>query len=902
MLNKVLVSFVLMFGIICFVSAQIKFENYQSHQTNGNLLSIKTANHIFTVQAYTDNIVRVGFYPDTTKVSNDSKVVVMPAGTNGNITDETNDLIYQTANTKVYIQKSPLKMTFIYKGDTLLREEYGFYFWNNKTYLNFKIANDEAFHGTGSRALNVNLRGQSLDMNNQAHYGYTKGEENLNIAIPFIISSKKYGVYFDHLNLGNIKLGQSGDTLAYQTNQQGLSYFFIASDSMSGILDNYTNLTGKAPLPPRWAFGYIQSKYGYKSETEARNIVTQMQTDNFPLDALVLDLYWFGGASKMGNLNWDLSQFQTPTSMISDFKNTGVKTILITEPYVTTGSNNYHAITTNKYVATDSLNNAYVLNSFWAGASVLLDLTDTASQNWMWNFYQNRISEGVAGWWCDLGEPEDHPSDMFHHGKPANEVHNYFSWEWSRMLQKKYLENYSDRRLFNLIRSGYAGMQRFGATPWSGDIQRSFAGMQAQIPIMLNMGYSGVGYSHSDLGGFTGSSQNNELYTRWLELGAFCPIMRAHGEGAPTEPVNYPDPYKSIVRSFIELRYKLLPYNYSLAFENALTGSPLVRSMDYYNPEIVAYRNVNDQYYWGENMLIAPELVMRATSRSVVLPAGNWVNYFTNQKYSGNDTISVSAAINTMPVFIKSGSLIPHTDLVMTTDNYKADNFSIWYYPDETKPASSYTMYNDDGFSPKSLLNNEYETIHFTANYHIDSTSIHVTHQGSYATMPISRKLEFRIKNIIQLPGIVTVDGVAVPVNLDTNNYTSILPSAYFDTTNAEVYVHTNWDNSNLDIVLKSLVLSTHQQMNKNGLKLNICPNVVQNQAIIEYQIPKSDTYRLELVDSRSVVVSTIFNKYITEGSYKIDWSNSHNLSSGVYYMRLIGKVGIISKPVIISK
>jgi len=902
MLKKVFVSFVLFFGVVSCGFTQAIIENYQSHQINGNLLIIKTVNNSYSVQAYSENIIRVGFYPDTMSVSNTSKVVVMPAGTLGAITDEANDLIYQTANTKVCIQKSPLKMSIIYKGDTLLKEKDGFYLSGMQTYLSFNCSADEAFHGTGSRALDLNLRGKNLAMNNQAHYGYTKGTANLNVSIPFIVSSKKYGIYFDHLYPGAVQLGVSDNTILYQTNQIGLSYFFIGADNMPELLDNYTNLTGKAPIPPRWAFGYIQSKYGYQSQTETKNIVAKMQSDNFPIDALVLDLYWFGSASSMGNLNWATWRFPQPVTMVSDFKSKGVKTILITEPYITTASTNYNAVINNNYVGTDSLNKPYVLSNFWAGASVLLDMMDTLSQNWMWGFYKNRVNEGISGWWCDLGEPETHPSDMFHKGKPSAEVHNYYSWEWSKMLQKKYAQDFPDVRLFNLIRSGYAGMQRFGAIPWSGDIQRSFSGMQAQVPIMANMGYSGVGYSHSDLGGFTGGSQDNELYTRWLQLGAFSPIMRAHGEGLPTEPVNYPDPYKSIVRSFIQERYKLLPYNYSLAFKNALTGAPLVRSMDYYYPEIAAYRNINDQYFWGENILVAPILVKGATSRSVVLPEGNWVNYFTNQKYLGNDTITVSAPINTMPVFVKSGSLIPHTDLVTTTDNYKADNFSVWYYPDEANPASSYAMYNDDGVNPKSLKNNEYEIINFMANYHSDSTSIHVTHQGSFATMPTSRKLEFRIKNINQLPGSVTVDGASVPINSDTMNYNSTFPSAYFDTTKAEVYVHTNWNNSNLDIVLKSLVLSTNKQINKNGLKLNIYPNVVQNQAIIEYQIPKTDMYRMELVDNRSIVISTLFNKNITEGNYKIDWSNSHNLSSGVYYMRLIGKIGTITKPVIISK
>ncbi len=874
--------------------------HYQSHQVTGNLLKVKTEANVYTIHAYSNDMVRIGFYPDTNLISDESKVVIKPAGNEGVITDQTEELLYQTKNITISIHKAPFRMSLIYKGDTLLKEKDGFYFTGGQTYVSFTCSADEAFHGTGFRAIDINLRGRSLTMNNQAHYGYTKGTANLNVSIPFIVSSKKYGIYFDHLYPGAVQLGVTDNTLLYQTSQKGLSYFFIGSDNMPSLLDEYTELTGKAPVPPRWALGYIQSKYGYQNQTEAINIVDKMQNDKFPMDGLVLDLYWFGNSGSMGNLNWSPVKFPQPVSMISDFKHKGVKTILITEPYFTANSANYDTITKSNFAATNSLNEPYVVSNFWAGSSVLLDMMDTLAQNWMWEFYKSRINEGVAGWWCDLGEPESHPSDMFHKGKSAAEVHNYYSWEWSRMLQKKYAQHFPHERLFNLIRSGYAGMQRFGAIPWSGDIQRSYAGMQAQIPIMTNMGYSGVGYMHSDLGGFTGGSQDNELYTRWLQFGAFCPIMRAHGEGVATEPVNYPDPYRSIVRSFIELRYKLLPYNYSLALYNALTGAPLARSMDYNNPEKTSFNNINDQYFWGENMLIAPMMVKNTTSRTIILPEGNWVDYLTNKIYAGNKTITVNASIETMPVFIKAGSFIPHTSLVMSTDNYKADNLSVWFYPDMNVPVSKYTLMNDDGVDPNSLANHEYETIDFTGTYNFDSTTIQVTHQGSFSAMPAIRQLEFRIKNIIDQPDSVIIGGTGVAVVLDTMRFNSIYPAAYYDSTLNEIYIHTKWNNDSLKIVIKSMVAMYAKTMNKNELNLKVFPNWIKDQSTIEYAVTESGTYRLELIDCMGVTQHIFFNRFIHAGNYSMDWMIQPNIVSGKYYVRLIGESMSITKPVMI--
>ncbi len=402
----------------------------------------------------------------------------------------------------------------------------------------------------------------------------------------------------------------------------------------------------------------------------------------------------------MGNLTWDYSRFPNPVGMMSDFRNMGVKTILITEPYVTTNSVNYQAVVNAGFVATSADNNPFVINDFWAGPSALLTLTDTQTQNWMWNFYKNRIDEGAVGWWCDLKEPENHPTDIFLHGKPAAEVHNYFSWEWAKMLKTKYEQEYPHKRLFNLIRSGYAGMQRHGAIPWSGDIPRSWDGMKIQVPVMLNMGYSSVGYMHSDLGGFTGGSQDGELYTRWLQLGTFSPIMRAHGVDVPTEPVFYPENYKNIVRNFIELRYKLLPYNYTLAWENSQTGIPLARAMDFYDIANADFQNCGDQYFWGENLLVAPVLEPNANSRTVQLPAGRWVNYFSGETLAGDRIINVDAPINTMPLFVRSGSFIPHTAMVSSTDNYNAQHLSVWYYPDSEISQSHYVLYNDNGQDP----------------------------------------------------------------------------------------------------------------------------------------------------------------------------------------------------------
>lgn len=879
------------------------FEDYQSHSVEENKLSIHTQSRIYTFQAFSEDIVRVGFRPDNIVTEKVSKVVkLIPDVTVGVVTELSEAIKYETVNLQIYIRKSPLRMDYIYRGDTLLKDSPGFYFMGTEAAVNFEISSDEAIHGTGSRAVDLNLRGRKLEIKNQPHYGYGYGTENLNIAIPFVVSSKKYGIYFDHLSPATAGLGQLGNTLAYQAQEQALGFYFIGAESMTGLLDSYTFLSGKAPLPPRWSLGYIQSKYGYETESDARAIVSQMQNENFPLDALVLDLYWFGNTSDMGNLNWDYTRFATPQDMMADFKQVGVKTILITEPYITLNSVNYTPAASANLFATDGSGNPYVMSDFWAGSAALLDLTDTTAQNWMWNFYQQRIEEGVAGWWCDLGEPENHPESMIHHGKTANEVHNYFSWDWAKMLQEKYAENYPEQRLFNLIRSGYAGMQSFGAIPWSGDIQRSYDGLRAQVPIMLNMGYCGVGYMHSDLGGFTGGGQDNELYTRWLQMGAFSPIMRAHGVGVPTEPVYYPEPYKSIVRDFIQLRYQLLPYNYTLAWENAVWGTPLARAMDFYDADNQLLYNEGKQYYWGENLLIAPVLEAGITSREVYLPEGNWVDYFSNQKYSGSQTVNISTPISSIPVFVRSGSFIPHTDLVNSTDAYTADKLSVWYYSDKEVTNSFYRLYNDDGQNPASLKDGEYELIDFSADNSGNTIRIDVEHSGSYVGMPLERDLEFRLKNITQSPEFVQINNSTIAYANLKSEYDNTFPAVFYDANEAELYVHTLWENNSLEILLSTITGIENSNFAKTGFSLQVYPSPVYSKATVSYEVQKEGIYRLEVRNSLGVKVAELLNSFQGAGLHRMEWVNNIGLPAGIYYFSLIGSDNFVTVPVVIAE
>lgn len=866
--------------------------DYQSYSLSGTSLTVQTETGTITLRPFTSNMIQVALQPPDDANPDSSFSVVMEPNYNEAMVEEFSDhLEFSTDSITVLITKYPVRLTYLFNGDTLLKEETGIY--QNYTGGGFRSYLDETEHlyGTGSRAIDVDRRGKKFSSYNSANYGYSFGASTLNINVPLVISTKGYALYMDNYSPGNWDLGNSiSDVLNYAFESGAFSYFFIGGSSNEEILNQYTRLTGRQPLPPRWALGYIQSKYGYHNETEARSIVSQMQSKNFPMDALVLDLYWFGSPSAMGNLDWDYSKWQQPVDMMHDFDSMGIKTILITEPYITLNSSNYSTANGNGYLATDVNGNEFVIGNFWAGSAGLLDMFSAESQNWMWNFYDGRIAEGAGGWWCDLGEPENHPSGLYHSIGSARTVHNTYSLIWAEMLFERYKQYHPQERLFNLTRSGYAGMQRYSVFPWSGDIQRSFDGLKAQIPIMLGMSMSGVGYMHSDIGGFTGGGQNEELYTRWQELGAFVPVERAHGEGVPTEPVYYSTTCQNTVRKYVSLRYQLTPYNYSLAYQNASRGTPLARPLNFYEPWNEALSNINDQFLWGDNIMVAPVITSGATSRPVIFPSGKWINYWNNtQEYEGGTTATVSAALDVLPLFIRAGSFIPMVPPLKTLSAYNTDTLIVKYYPELSVPQSSCFIYDDDGKDPEALANAGYDLISLagTVDWHL--ITVNISKSGnSFAEAPQMREMDFRFQRLLEAPTNVLLNGTDLPFKSSPDEFGAVDSAAYFDASADILYVHFKWNGDAAVLQLLNSVLSGLNETQSSALhELKIFPNPATTAATAWVNMKSGGNGTVEITSASGQLMRTVhFKMQAGENELSLDLSA---WPPGIYFLTVKG-------------
>ncbi len=489
-------------------TAKYLFEtrHYLSHELIGSRLLLQTDHGQVEIIPYTHKIIEVKHYEDSPPMKDSSDAVILEPTTIATSLKQTEEkIIFSTDSLQLVIYKNPFHIVFEYQGNTLLKEQNGFYQRTDNNGLKFNIDKNEKLYGLGERAVDFSLVGNKYNLYNRPKYGYELPALNLNYSVPLVVSSKKYLLYFDNPQKGYADIGEA-DPQIFEWGAIGgvMKYFVIAGYNHYNIMQQWGKLTGTQPLPPRWALGNLQSRMAYRTQKETDSIVNLMQEKNFPIDAIILDFYWFGDSitGTMGRLDWYKPNWPEPEQMIEKFKNKGVKTILITEPYIIDSLKNFKIADELGILAIDSMGNSYVNKGFYFGPGALIDIFKPEARDWFWKQYQAQMDIGVAGWWGDLGEPENHPSDIVHVNGMADEVHNIYGHYWHKMIFDNYRKRYPAERLFNLNRAGYAGSQRYSIYPWTGDVSRSWGGLQAQIPTMLHMSMSGLPFIHSDAGGF----------------------------------------------------------------------------------------------------------------------------------------------------------------------------------------------------------------------------------------------------------------------------------------------------------------------------------------------------------------------------------------------------------------
>ena len=610
------------------------------------------------------------------------------------------------------------------------------------------------FYGAGERGHSLTINNDSLTMYNRQNYGYTEGDPRISqmgISVPYVASDAGFGLLFDDYDNASLRLNDNN--ISYSTPKSTApDYFFInGKKNLVSTTDRFTRLTGRQPLPPFWTLGYVTSKYGYHNAGEAFGCIDSLKNDGYPVDGMVLDLYWYGKETDMGRLDWNKEQWGDSHQFLDSMKNRGVNIVLITQPYINKigAIDNYNMLAQRGLLVKDADGNVHDVTT-WVGDAGMFDVSNQATRRWLWNRLDSLTQEGVAGWWGDLGEPEVHPLTMVHsNGLTDSQYHNRYGNDWSKLIYDGLRENYPDMRPMLMMRGGTTGLQKYGVFPWTTDVSRSWGGFQPQIKLMLSSGLSGLGYMGSDVGGFAVDPENptdEELYIRWLQMGTFSPMLRTHAQLKP-EPYHYPA-VEEISKRFIRMRYEWLPYNYTLAFENATTGAPLARPLNFYgdNPG-EKYASITDEYLWGRDVLVAPVMTQGAVNRKVTFPAGTWVNWYKPfEKFKGGETAVVAAPLDRLPLFVREGSFIPQYPYpIENVTQYNPSLITVRYFP--AKEKSSFTLFDDDRMSPSSIEEEAYLLTTFSGQEAENEIKISVTTSGNgYEGMSDVRRL------IVEIP------------------------------------------------------------------------------------------------------------------------------------------------------
>ncbi|MBF7072691.1 DUF5110 domain-containing protein [Glaciecola sp. MH2013] len=778
-----------------------------SHQHESNRLDIQLTDGAVSITALNDNSFEVFYQPSHTKNLPSFAIaegVSARTGINTTLTKADNSLRFSAGELSANIQLKPFQISY-FRGDTLLvKEEVGLFNHEALRGFRFSLNDDEKIMGGGQRVLGMDRRGQRMPLYNKAHYGYTTESSQMYYGLPAVMSTNMYVLAFDNSASGHLDIGHTqANVLQFEASSGRTSYIVSSGATYAEMVKNFVDITGKQPLPPRWALGNYASRFGYKSQQQALETIEKFEKEDFPVDAIVLDLYWFGPDIKghMGNLEWDKNTFPEPERMIQTLADKGVKTILITEPFILTTSKQWKSAVENDALA-KSLGGGPRKFDFYFGNTGLVDVFDEDAQDWFWRFYESLDKQGVAGWWGDLGEPEVHPSDSLHRFNgdwvTGDQVHNAYGHKWAQMVYEKQSQLTPNERPFIMMRSGFLGTQRYGIIPWTGDVSREWGGLKPQVELSLQMSMFGLAYTHSDLGGFAGGeSFDPELYIRWMQYGVFQPVYRPHAQDniAP-EPVFHDENTKDIVREFVKLRYRMLPYNYSLSFENSLYGKPMMRPT-FFDSATSDISN-NNSYMWGSAFLVHPITSPGVKVVDMKVPAGVWFNYWNDEKIVNNDDSEISYAmktsLNTLPVLVKAGSFVPMAKNMKNTEAYDQSQLVVHYYHDNSVANTSYIMYDDDGRSADSIDNNNFQSLRFSSSQGLaeesESTVLNLDLEvsGSFESAPKSRDITYVLHGISQKPNAILVNGEAVKF-LDASDFRQRQSGAYWNESSQQIRV-----------------------------------------------------------------------------------------------------------------
>ena len=753
------------FLLCCFfISTQLIAQSYK--KTN---LGIKTTTQSMTVeiQFYSPTIVRVLRVPEGIPSSKTSlSIIKSPEKTDLKITDDGKIVTISSNSIKVSYDLATGKVSYSNLKDNALftEKDYGAQFTPTLDVAKssflvrqaFMLDKDEAIYGLGQQQNGkLNQRGQRIELKN----GNTK------ISIPFIQSIKGYGIFWD--NYASTTFTDNLQETSFESLGDNSDYYFMFGVNAAGVVAQMRDLTGQVPMIPLWGFGYLQSRERYKNQDETVGVVEKYRALKVPIDGIIQDWQYWGKDSVWNAMSFEKTTFPDPQGMVNKIHDLKAHLMIVAWPGFGPKTNQYKEFKSKKMM---------INFDTWPPESGTkpYDPYNPSAREIYWDYLNKGVfSFNTDAWWLDSSEPDhinvkDADFDQPTYLGSYRSVVNAFPLQHIKGVYENQRKTTSDKRVFILTRSAFAGQQRYGANSWSGDIVSSWKTLQKQVPAALNFSLTGLPYWNADIGGFflwefSGSDplkqkSYQELYVRWLQFGAFTPMMRSHGTDAPREIYQFGqrgDWTFDAIEKYINIRYQLLPYIYSTSWDVTSKSESFMRAlvMDFAADKKTT--DINNEYMFGQSLLVAPVLesmyvnktadgqstidFSTVKSRAVYLPAGTeWYDFWTGEKMKGGQEVQKSAPIDVMPLYVKAGSILPWAPKVQYATEKKWDNLEIRIYPGAN---GEFTLYEDedDNYNYEKGLNS-------TISMKWDNQTKTLTigeRKGTFAGMLTNRKFNF---------------------------------------------------------------------------------------------------------------------------------------------------------------
>lgn len=693
--------------------------------------------------------------------------------------EEADYICLETPKMRCEIAKQNLKLRFYGEEGKLLNDDEKGFHWeenpqegNNIVKMSKRSLTGEHYFGLGDKATNLNLRDKRFQNWGTDEYGFAKEADPLYRNIPFYYGLHRdgcYGIFFDNSYRSFFDFAaERKNVTSFWAEGGEINYYFIAGSSLLNIGQRYLRLTGKPELPPLWSLGYHQCKWSYRSETEVMDIARQLREHRIPADAIYLDIDYMDG---FRCFTWDKEQFPEPKKMVAELKEQGFKTVAIIDPGIKIDPQYsvYKEAFEKGYFCTHADGPLY-RGKVWPGDCHFPDFTKPEVREWWADLYHSLIGDiGLAGIWNDMNEPavmevptKTFPLDIRHDydGHPCShrKAHNVYGMQMSRASYEGVKKFAHPQRPFIITRSTYAGGQRYSSV-WTGDNIATWEHLWVANVQCQRLSISGFSFVGSDIGGFT-EHPTMELFVRWMQLAVFHPLMRNHSSGdhSEQEPWSFGDEATDLVRQAIQMRYRLLPYHYSAFYQYVRHEQPILRPLAFFDQEDPQTWFRQDEFVFGDHLLVCPILEPNSRGRRMYIPRGQWYHYHTDHLYQGGKEQFVEATLADIPVFVQAGAIIPQAPDQQYSQEKPREDRQLHVYFGERKTESF--LYEDagDGYGYRQ---DQYLLRHFNVLPNQHKYRINQHREGRYEVA--YQNFEIVLHGFPQKQFKIEVDGLAAP-------------------------------------------------------------------------------------------------------------------------------------------